>query len=56
MILTDTDILKEIDSGSILISPFNHTSLCTNSYDVHLSEHFATYKNSQLDAKIHNEN
>jgi len=55
MILTDTKILQELEKGTIVISPFDRKFLGTNSYDVHLSRHLATYKSEILDAKIHNE-
>ncbi len=54
MILTDTEILKEIDLGSILIEPYDPKCLGTNSYDVHLGKHLATYEDEVLDAKKHN--
>ena len=55
MILTDKQIIAEIESGSILIEPYDRENLGTNSYDVHLGEHLATYRNRVLDAKKHNE-
>lgn len=55
MILSDTCILQAIAQGTILIEPFDRACLGTNSYDVHLSEHLAVYKNKKLDAKKHNE-
>ncbi len=55
MVLTDQQILKEIESGSILIEPFRKKCLGTNSYDVHLGRHLATYKDRVLDAKKHNQ-
>ena len=55
MILTDAKILESIDSGEIVIEPFVRSCLGTNSYDVHLSKYLATYKDSVLDAKKHNE-
>lgn len=55
MILTDKEILKEIDKGTILIEPFRMDCLGTNSYDVHLGRYLAVYKNHILDAKAHNE-
>lgn len=54
MILTDQGILKEIQKGTILIEPFDRECLGTNSYDVHLSKHFAVYEKDELDAKVHN--
>lgn len=55
MILTDIQILEAIESGDIIISPFDPECLGTNSYDVHLSSHLAVYKDKALDAKLHNE-
>ncbi len=55
MILTDKEILQEIEAGSILISPFRNDCLGSNSYDVHLGAALATYTKSVLDAREHNE-
>lgn len=55
MILTDIQILEEISKGTIKIEPFERAALGTNSYDVRLSKHLATYKNRVLDARQHNE-
>ena len=55
MILTDTQILQAIQKGEILIEPYSVDCLGTNSYDVHLSENLAVYKDKELDAKKHNE-
>ena len=55
MILTDKQILAEIEKGTILVEPFNRDCLGTNSYDVHLGRHLATYKDEVLDARKHNE-
>ena len=41
--------------GEIVIEPFDRDSLGTNSYDVHLSRHLATYRDRVLDARVHNE-
>lgn len=54
MILTDTSILAAIEAGDILIEPFRREALGTNSYDVHLGKHLATYKDRVLDARMHN--
>ena len=51
MILTDSKILEEIKSGSIVISPFDRDSLGSNSYDVHLGKHLGIYTSDVLDAK-----
>src|ERR1700742_3098144 len=55
MILSDKRILEEIDKGTIIIEPFKRECLGTNSYDVHLGKHLATYRDRVLDAKLHNE-
>lgn len=55
MILTDAKILEEIESGSIVISPFDRKALGTNSYDVHLGKFLGVYTTEVLDAKKHNE-
>ena len=55
MILADSQILAQIESSDIVIEPYDRDCLGTNSYDVHLSKHLATYKNRVLDAREHNE-
>ena len=55
MILSDIEILKSIDSGEIVIEPFDREKLGTNSYDVHLSKFLAVYKDEVLDARRHNQ-
>ncbi|MEZ4982477.1 MAG: dCTP deaminase [Saprospiraceae bacterium] len=55
MILSDQKILEGIDNGEIVIEPFVKECLGTNSYDVHLGKHLATYKEKELDARKHNE-
>ena len=55
MILSDVGILEAIENGSIVIEPYDRSCLGTNSYDVHLGKHLATYKSRELDAKRHNE-
>lgn len=54
MILSDAEILKHVESGDIVIEPFDREKLGSNSYDVHLSKHLATYESDELDAKKHN--
>lgn len=54
MILSDTAILEAMQRGDIVIEPFAREALGTNSYDVHLSKHLATYIPEVLDAKKHN--
>ena len=55
MILSDLTILQEIEAGNIVIEPFDRKYLGSNSYDVHLGKHLATYADEMLDAKKHNE-
>lgn len=55
MILSDAEILKSIEEGQIVLKPYDRKCLGTNSYDVHLSKHLATYRNRVLDARTHNE-
>src|ERR671913_537610 len=55
MILSDKRILEEIEKGTIKIVPYLRDCLGSNSYDVHLGRHLATYKEHILDAKKHNE-
>jgi len=55
MILSDTRILEEIEKKTIIIEPYKREYLGSNSYDVHLGKHLATYKDKVLDAKKHNE-
>ena len=55
MILSDQAILDAISQGDIVIKPFSKESLGTNSYDVHLGKHLATYVDEELDAKKHNQ-
>ncbi|RKD20135.1 deoxycytidine triphosphate deaminase [Pelobium manganitolerans] len=54
MILSDQNILKEIEAGTIVIEPFKRECLGTNSYDVHLGKYLACYTNRELDARKHN--
>lgn len=54
MILSDTEILKEIKRKNIVISPFDENCLGSNSYDLHLGDTLATYEDKVLDAKKHN--
>lgn len=54
MILSDTEIIKSIEQGDIIISPFNRKALGSNSYDVHLSKYIACYKPEILDCKKEN--
>ncbi|MBK7254126.1 MAG: dCTP deaminase [Ignavibacteria bacterium] len=54
MILSDKKILEEIKSKTIVIKPYDRKCLGSNSYDVHLGEWLAVYKDEVLDAKKHN--
>ncbi len=54
MILSDKQILEELDQGSILIQPFDRQCLGSNSYDVHLGSTMARYTDKELDAKKDN--
>lgn len=54
MILSDKMILAAIDTGDIVIEPFDRDNLGTNSYDVHLGKTLAIYKDHILDARRHN--
>lgn len=55
MILSDIEILREIENKNIIIEPYDRKYLGTNSYDVHLSPYLAIYIDSELDAKKHNQ-
>lgn len=54
MILSDRSILDEIKRGVIVIEPFRMECLGSNSYDVHLSRHFAVYEEEILDCRTQN--
>ena len=54
MILSDQQILAEIERGTIVIEPYERSCLGTNSYDVHLGRYLATYRDAVLDARKHN--
>ena len=54
MILSDVDILKEIKSKRLRITPFNEKSVQPASYDVTMDNQFRVFKNTQkayLDVK-----
>lgn len=55
MILSDEKILESISQGHIVIDPFRRECLGSNSYDVHLGKHLASYIDAELDARKHNE-
>ncbi|MCL4111649.1 UNVERIFIED_CONTAM: hypothetical protein GTU68_002065 [Idotea baltica] len=54
MILTDKAIIEAIETGDIVIEPYDRNALGSNSYDVRLGEHLAVYSDRVLDAKKHN--
>jgi dCTP deaminase len=51
MILSDSEIIEEIEKKNIVIEPFDKAYLGSNSYDVHLGKTLAVYKDTILDAK-----
>ncbi len=55
MILSDKAILEAMTTRAIVVEPFDRDCLGTNSYDVHLSKHLATYLDPVLDARKHNQ-
>ena len=55
MILTDHQIMQEIEKGTIAIEPFHRECLGSNSYDVHLGKTLAVYTDKTLDARKHNQ-
>ncbi len=55
MILSDKKILEAIESGDIVIEPYDRDCLGTNSYDVHLGKWLANYRDEVLDARKHNQ-
>ena len=55
MILTDEQILQEMEAKKIVVEPFRRNCLGSNSYDVHLGKTLALYKDEILDVKAHNE-
>jgi dCTP deaminase len=54
MILSDQEILAEIQKGTILIEPYRADCMGSNSYDVHLAKYLAVYEDEILDARKHN--
>jgi len=54
MILSDQEIVQEIERKNIVIEPFRPSALGSNSYDVHLGKTLATYQEEILDAKTPN--
>ena len=55
MILSDKEILEQIEKGAIVIEPYQISCLGSNSYDVHLGKTLATYNDDALDARKHNQ-
>lgn len=56
MILTGSEILKNVRSGDIIIDPFKKKQLNPNSYNFTLDEKLEVYENYVLDSKKeHNE-
>lgn len=54
MILSDKEILSNIENGRIVITPYRPERLGSNSYDVHLGKTLGVYIDKVLDAKEHN--
>lgn len=54
MILADTEILKAIERGEIVIDPFDIDALGGNSYDVHLGDELMRYPEGVLDCRREN--
>lgn len=54
MVLSDSEILKQMQCGNIIIKPFRNECLGSNSYDVHLGKTLAMYEKAELDAKKEN--
>ena len=55
MILTKSEILKNIESKDIVIEPFDANNINPNSVDVCLGDKIGIYANSVLDSKSNNE-
>ncbi len=55
MILSDHEIMQEIERKNIIIEPFQREGLGSNSYDVHLGKTLAVYDTAILDAKAFNQ-
>jgi dCTP deaminase len=47
MILSDVDIRKEIESGRIVIDPFDPTAIQPSSIDLHVDDRFRVFANSR---------
>ena len=55
MILSDNAILGAMETGDIVIEPYDRSRLGTNSYDVCLGKYLACYLDEVLDAQAHNQ-
>jgi dCTP deaminase len=55
MILTDKSIIDEMANNNIVIRPYKHENLGTNSYDLTLSPNLLIYTDKVLDVKKKNE-
>ena len=55
MILSDTEILKNIKNNNIVIQPFDKKKLNPNSYNLTLSRELIKYRGSFLDVKEFND-
>ena len=55
MILSDTEILKQIESGNIVIEPFVREHINPNSVDLRLDNILKTYNNFPLDPRKPND-
>lgn len=53
-ILADSEILRALKDGTIIIEPFNRENLGSNSYDVRLGDTLKVYTSKVLDAKKQN--
>jgi dCTP deaminase len=51
MILTGSEIIKQVQKKRIIIEPFDEKNVTTNSYDFHLGDELIVYKDKILDAK-----
>lgn len=59
MILSDRDIVKEIQGGNIVVSPFRKTCVQPASVDLHLDKHFLVFNTTEnfvIDVKDPTEN
>lgn len=46
MILTGTEIIREVNSGRIVLSPFSEQNINPNSYNYHLGTHYVIVESS----------